>query len=67
MKVRVRAKAGGVVTVTDENGNAIEGLTDASVSLGLGKVPEARLTIKGVEVVVDADADVSKGRSKKAE
>lgn len=54
MKIRLRAKAGGGLSVTDENGNAIENLIDAAIEhCKLGEVPVVHLAIRA-EVVIDS-------------
>lgn len=63
MKIRVRAKAGGVLTVTDENGNAIEGLVEAEITGMVNEKPRVRLVIETL-VAVDADAEVEKPAKK---
>lgn len=60
MKIRVRAKSGGVLTVTDENGHPIEGLQEATLEGKIGEAPVVKLTIKAPEVVVDAEAEERK-------
>lgn len=65
MKVRVRAKQDGGLSVFDENGDAIEGLVQAELeACGLGQVPVVRLTIRGPEVVVDAEEKVEEKKPK---
>lgn len=65
MKVRVRAKAGGNLYVTDENGQPIEGLIDAEIIAGKTSGPlVVRLTLQAPEVVIDAEASVEKPKKK---
>lgn len=56
MKVRIRAKAGGRLIVSDDRGRPIDGLVATTLSCVAGEKPVVTLTIKAPIVAIDDDA-----------
>lgn len=56
MKIRIRSKHNGTLTVTDEMGRPLDGVAEIRMTAKPGEQPIVSIDIKAPEVVFEADA-----------